>query len=97
MPTRACSVSLTDAEGVRHTVEVIAESLFEAAAVGLAEMKQAGWVGRPAKATKLEIAVVPPVARHSITVEHVERWLDGVTTSPRDRIKKDKLKAALLR
>jgi hypothetical protein len=97
MPTRVCTVSMTDSQGVRHTVEVTAESLFEAAAVGLAEIKQADWVGRPAKATKLEIAVVAPVVTHTLTVEHVEKWLGGVTTSPADRIRKDKLKAALLR
>jgi hypothetical protein len=39
---RACTVSLRDPEGVRHTVTVHAESLFEAAAHALAAFRK-GW------------------------------------------------------
>jgi hypothetical protein len=87
---------MTDPQGVRHLVEVTAESVLEAAALGLAEMKREAWVGRPARATALEIAVIAPVVKHTVTVEQVERWLDGVTTSPSERIRKDKLKSALV-
>jgi hypothetical protein len=40
MPARFCTVTFTDPSGVRHTVEVQAESLSEAAALGLAAWKR---------------------------------------------------------
>ncbi len=90
-----CSVSLTDARGVRHTVEVSAESLFEAAALGLAAFKRESWIEGPGRAAALEVTVLEPVPKHTVTVQQVERWLNGVTTSPSERLKREKLKALL--
>jgi hypothetical protein len=36
-----------------------------------------------------------PGVKHTVSVQQVERWLDGVTTSPGERIRKEKLKALL--
>jgi hypothetical protein len=47
----ACRVSFTDSAGVTHTVSVAATSLYEAAALGIAEFRRCGlprrWWGRP--------------------------------------------------
>jgi len=37
-----------------------------------------------------------PVAKHAITLKQVERWLDGVTSSPNDMVKKSKLKMLMM-
>ena len=47
VPLRSCAVSFTDAHGMRHTVEVTAETLLEAAALALHVFKQPSWF-RPA-------------------------------------------------
>jgi hypothetical protein len=93
--TRLCSVSLTDPDDVRHSVEVSAESLYEAGALGLAALKKDGWVDGPGRAATLEITVLEPVVKHSISVDRVMRWLDGVTTSPAEVLKRERLKAML--
>lgn len=95
MATRLCSVTLTDPAGVRHTVEVSADLLFEAAALRPAAMRREAWVDGPARGASLEVAVLEPVVKHTVTVQQVERWLDGVTTSPGERLKREKLKAML--
>lgn len=95
MPARTCLVTFRDPEGVRHTVEVSAESLYEAAALGLAAMKREAWVQGPGRTAVLDISVMEPVVRHRVSVERVVRWLDSVTTSPGDLLKKEKLKAML--
>ncbi len=95
MAIRRCLVSLTDLAGVRHTVEVSAESLFEAAALGMAAIRREQWTGEAAQGTPLEVAVVEPVVKHTVSVQQIERWLDGVTKSPGERLKKDRLKAML--
>jgi hypothetical protein len=95
MATRPCTVTLTDTEGVRHTVEVQADSLFEAAALGLAAMKREEWVNSAAPAATLEVSVAQPVVKHTVSVQQVVRWLDGVTTSPKERMTRERLKALL--
>ncbi len=39
---RACVVSFTDPEGLTHSVEVVGESLFQAAALAVAEFRRVG-------------------------------------------------------
>ncbi len=96
MASRLCRVTLVDPAGVRHAVEVSAESVFEAAALGLAAMKRENWIPAPGRATRLEVSVLEPIVRHTVSVERVLRWLDGVTTSPSELLKKERLKALLL-
>ncbi len=96
MANRLCSVTLVDPAGVRHTVEVSAESVFEAAALALAAMKRENWIPGPGRAARLEVSVLEPVVKHTVSVERVLRWLDGVTTSPNELLRKERLKALLL-
>lgn len=95
MPAKICSVILTDIRGVRHSVDVTAESVFEAAALALAAMRRSAWLDTPGRASRLEIAVYEPVVKHTLTVEQVERWLDGATSSPNEKVKKDRLKGMM--
>lgn len=44
MAVRSCRVTVQDLEGVAHTVEVTAESLYEAVAQGLAALRRSDWV-----------------------------------------------------
>lgn len=88
---RSCSVTFTDGCGVRHTVDVTAESLFEAAALALATLKGNDWTDPLGPATPLEIEVRNPAVRHTVTVLQIQRWIQGATSSPNDRVKKDRL------
>jgi hypothetical protein len=95
MALRACAVTLTDIRGVRHHATVEAETLFEAAALGLAMLRQDGWVDKPGPGTELEIHVQPPAVRHTVSVGQLQRWLDGATISPNETLKKRRLKELL--
>ncbi len=44
MAVRSCRVMIQDLEGVAHTVEVTAESLYEAVAQGLPALRRSDWV-----------------------------------------------------
>jgi hypothetical protein len=44
MALRSCRVTVQDLEGTAHTVEVTAESLYEAVAQGLAALRRSDWV-----------------------------------------------------
>jgi len=44
MSVRSCRVTIQDLDGVAHTVEVTAESLYEAVVQGLAALRRSEWV-----------------------------------------------------
>jgi hypothetical protein len=96
MALRLCSVSFVDARGVRHAVDVEAESLYEAAVMGIRRLNAEPWVEKVGPATVLDIEAREPGARHSVSLQQVERWLAGATTNPNEASKKAKLKMLLL-
>ena len=73
MPLRICAVSFADVRGIRHTVEVQAESLFEAAILGVRTFRGDPWIEHVGPATVLDIEVREPAAKHAITMMQVER------------------------
>jgi hypothetical protein len=95
MSPKACSVSCTCPTGVRHTVEVTAESLYEAAVLGLNLMKKHGWVDPIGPATELQVQVKEPPVTHSVSVSQLKRWVEGIAVSPDELLRKNKLKALL--
>jgi hypothetical protein len=93
---RSCLVSFTDHKGVQHSVEVTAETLFEAAALGVALLRKDGWIDQGlALGTKLRVDVREPGTSHTVTVSQVERWLNGATSRPNERVRKDRLRELL--
>ena len=51
MAMRSCRVTIQDLDGVAHTVEVTASTLYEAVAQGLAAIRGREWVAGLALAT----------------------------------------------
>jgi hypothetical protein len=80
--------------GVRHSVEVIAESIYEAAALGVSALKNGGWADATAPA-ELEVQIREPATCHRLTVQQIPRWCDGVAASPDETLKKRRLKQLL--
>ena len=89
MPVRTCRVSVRDVEGITHSVEVQAESLFEAAAAAVAIFKQQGWAAAALtlRAT-LRVEVTLPTVVHEVPIAAVERWLRSPSVSPREQLVK---------
>jgi len=97
MALRTCTVSFKDSRGIRHAVDVEAESLFEAVVVAVRRLRQDPFTERIGSATVLDVeARDPSTTRHAISLQQVERWLDGATSSPNEASKKAKLKVMLL-
>ena len=92
---RVCTVSFIDVRGVRHSVEVIADSLFEAAVLGVKRLREGDWNDRPGPSTTLEIEVRPPSVKHTVTLHQVSRWLNGASSSPAESMKKVHLRDLL--
>ncbi len=70
-----CLVSFTDTEGIQHTVEVSASSLYEAAALGVAEFKRSKLMdSQPGPATRLSVTVKSPTTHHELTMAKLQSW-----------------------
>jgi len=52
---RRCTVGFKSPTGISHFVDVEAETLYEAAGLGLARLKEDGWIEGLGPATKPEI------------------------------------------
>ena len=92
MPIRLCVVSFQSPSAVTHSVEVQAESLYEAAALGLSRLRKDGWIEGLGPATRLEIEVREPATRHVLSVQQLQRWVNGTTSSPVETLRRAKLK-----
>jgi hypothetical protein len=92
---RACTVSVVAPSGVRQSVDVTAESLYEAAVQGFALLKADSWSEPMPPGTQIEIQVRAPATTHFVTLAQLRRWVDGIAVNPDEMLKKRKLKQLL--
>jgi len=87
-----CRVSYVDLEGFRHSVELEAASLYEAAVLAVSAFRQHDY--EPEDLTKLEVEIRTAIT-HTVTLKKVRSWLQGGSRSPKEAIVKDRLRALL--
>jgi hypothetical protein len=95
VPLRVCTVSFKSATGISHSVDVEAETLYEAAGIGLARLKKDGWIEGLGPASRLQIAVREPATVHFITVQQLQKWVNSMTTSPAEVLRRTRVKHLL--
>jgi hypothetical protein len=88
----SCVVSYLDISGIRHSVEVEASSLYEAAALALHTFREHNC--EPGKMAKLDVEIRSSVT-HTLTVERLRNWLTGGAKTPREAVMKERLRALL--
>ncbi len=94
---RVCIVSFRDWNGMEHAVEVSAETLYEAAALGLKAFRASEFAEdvAPGRTVRLTVAVKQEEARHEVGIQQLEDWLQGAGKSPREQALKARLKDCL--
>ena len=91
-----CIVSFTDPEGMTHSVEVAADSLFQAAALGVAELCRGEFTAAGiGPATNLRVAIKAPATVHEVRFSRLESWLQSHGKSPNEQALKADLRARL--
>ena len=95
MSVQSCRVTIQDLEGVTHTVEVTAESLYEAVAQGLAALRRSDWVhGFQQGIVKVSVADVR--VEHQVKLSDFTQWLEKPgAKSPREMIQRQRLRSIL--
>ncbi len=84
-----CFVSYLDTYGIRHAVEVEAETMYEAAALALKAFKEHEL--EPGAMANLEVEIRKTIT-HTLTVKRLHEWLNGGCKSPNERVTKERLK-----
>ena len=90
---KRCRVSFVDHEGVSHSVEVDAESLYEAVGLGIARLGRAEFV-RYAPGGEFLVEVREPSTEHRVTLKQFESWMKQSPRGPRYVTLRQKITAA---
>jgi hypothetical protein len=93
---RVCTVSFRGVSCIRHSVEIEAETLYEAVVVAVTRFRKDIWGEAIGPGTPLDVEVREPSTTHSLTLQQVERWL-AASSAPYDASKKAKLKLMLVK
>ena len=86
-------MSCCDADGVEHSVEVSAGSLYEAIARALQVFRQHDWVGDVARNWTLTVRARQPEVEHKVRVGDFENWLAAQGKSPAEESLKNQLRS----
>ena len=93
---RTCTVAVKDLRDVEHSIEVTAETLYEAIATALAALQQDNWVGDIGQGfTTVTVVVQQPPVKHEVKMKDFVSWLGRQGRSPAEVILKQKLEKIL--
>ena len=85
MNLRLCRVTVCDMEGVKHSVEVTASTLYEAVALGLSAIRQQDWAGEIAQGlNSVDVNVTAVPVTHSVKMQDFNKWLSRTGGTPSD-------------
>jgi len=85
MSLRLCRVTVCDLEGVKHSVEVTASTLYEAVALGLVAIREHDWAGEIAEGLNtVDVSVTSVPVMHSVKMQDFNKWLSRKGGTPND-------------
>ena len=96
MPVRSCRVTIRDMDGVDHTVQVTAATLYEAVALGLKSLAGEEWVSGIAQGLNVaRVSVTNIPVEHTVKLQDFNNWLQREGTSPREKTERRRIKEIL--
>lgn len=95
MPLRSCRVSIRDPEGIEHTAEVTAESLYEAIALGLKAIRASDWVEGIATNFAIRVLVRDTPVEHTVEFRAFNNWLEQRGRTPKEITTKSRIREIL--
>src|SRR5690349_8079894 len=95
MSVRSCWVTIRDLEGIEHTAEVTAESLYEAVALGLRAIRQCSWVDDIGQNFTIRVLARDTPVEHTVEFRQFHKWLEQPARSPRQVTARAKVREIL--
>ena len=92
MAVRVCRVTWRDAQDVEHTVQVTAQSLFEAVAQALRVFREHDWNDDPDSGSASVVVTIKQVeVEHRVRIKDFQTWLQSEARSPAEMALKHRL------
>ena len=82
-------------EGVAHTVEVTASTLYEAVALGLRQIRGSEWVDGIGGLNTVKVCVKNVQVEHTVQLGEFTKWVERNGRSPAEVIRKGKIREIL--
>jgi hypothetical protein len=96
MPIRSCRVTIQDMDGVSHTVDVTAMTLYEAVAQGLAAVRANDWVAGIAEGLNaIKVSVSNVRVEHEVKLRDFTGWLEKTGGSSREISERQRIRSIL--
>jgi hypothetical protein len=93
---RSCTVTVHDLNDVGHSLDVTADTLYEAVAQALAALRGHEWVGDIGKGlTTVTVKVKQPEVTHLVKMQDFENWLRRQGKTPAEIVLKSRLRQLL--
>jgi hypothetical protein len=89
---RVCVVQVIDDHGLEHRVKVRAESVYEAALLGLDRLERVGWESDGSTIGSVIVEVWEEPTRHVVQVKKLLNWLKAPGKFPPEEQRKAKLR-----
>ena len=96
MTARSCRVTVQNSEGISHTAQVTAGSVYEAVAQGLVAFRKCDWAG-DALATHgtVTVSVAEVRVEHQIRIVDFTKWLERPGRTPREVSERHRIRSIL--
>jgi hypothetical protein len=95
MSSRSCRVTIQDTEGIEHTAEVTAESLYEAVALGLKAIRQSNWVEGIPQNIAIRVLVRDTPVEDSVEFRAFNQWLEQRGRTPKEMTTRSRIREIL--
>ena len=96
MPVRSCRVTIQDMDGISHTVEVTAATLYEAVAHGIVALRGNEWVAGIAQGLNVvKVSVADVRVEHEVRLMEFTKWLDRTGGTPREVSDRQRIRSML--
>ena len=96
MAARTCRVTITDLEGVSHTADVTATTLYEAIALGLVGLRESDYVaGIPEGLATVRGSVTSVPIEHAVKVRDFRNWVEREGGTPKEVSNRNRIRAIL--
>src|SRR5438874_8611769 len=96
MSISKCIVRLKDCHNTEHSVEVYAESLYEAVLRGLNRLQDIGWESDTGETvSRVEVEIHQEPTRHVVDVPKLLKWIEEKSAYPAQETRKAKLRKLL--
>jgi hypothetical protein len=83
-------------DGIEHSVQVSADSLYEAIALGLRALHRNSWTGEiPKGLNGVTVSQLNPAVEHTVQMKVFQNWLAKKGGSPSERSARAKIKEIL--